>query len=381
MSNVSNDFCGVVGFFFLNGILSRKTAERANSYIQENIENLRDYGELFTILDTKTGKKNHSFDSRETALFLDFCFANDLQNIDKIPALFLRYAQTVSRGTANRIADRRGLRGSDRFMGVQYYSDAVFTILSELAYCSTEWQFVRFESIRHEVREIPYNRVNHNSGMVEQDHHKRTVFIINENHVVQNSERAKLLLRDSLRCVGSWVAISPSGELVIPCFREKKSNPDTGEVENRTIGIDPTFSFLRIVQTVASNSFFTLELGPQSRGFEPLSAELADSRRKAGYRETLVDEFEIILNSEKFSTQEKNVARSLSATFDHKHDDGVLTLCGLRTNGIRKSLRAELFMVWFENYCAVANTRPHLDHFRKMVKNFKRHVQRFFSEE
>jgi hypothetical protein len=377
MSNVSNGFCGVVGYFFSAGVLSRKMAERANSYIQENIENLRDYGDLFTILDAKTDKKKQTFDSRESALFLDFCFSNELQNVDRIPALFLRYAQTVSRGTANRIADRKNLRGSDRFAGVQYYSDAVFTIMSELAYCSTEWEFVRFESIRHETREVSYSRKN-DAGMMIEEFKERTVFIVNEKHVCQNSERAKLLLRESVKCFGSWVAISPNGELVIPCFRERYFDTESKKTKIRTTGIDPTFSFLRIIHTVASNSFFALELGPQTRKFEPLAAEFADNRRK---RDNFVDEFDAVIGHEKFSEQEKNIARSLSATFNHKHKNGILDLCGVWESGARKKSNAQLLANWYGNYCAIANTRPHFDHFRKMVKNFRRHVQRFFSED
>jgi hypothetical protein len=378
MSNVSNGFCGVVAFFFSAGVLSRKMAERANSYIQENIENLRDYGDLFTLLDNKTDGKLLVSDSRESALFLDFCFANNLQNIERIPALFLRYAQTVSRGTANRIADRKNLRGSDRFTGVQYYSDAVFTVMSELAYCSTEWEFVRFESIRHEIREVPYNRVNNHSGMIEEHFNERTVFLINEKHVCQNTDRAKLLLRESTKCFGSWIAISPNGEIVVPCFRERYFNEQTQKTAIRTTGIDPTFSFLRIMHTVASNSFFTLELGPQSRKFEPMAAELADNRRK---RDNFVDEFEAVIGHEKFSEQEKNIARALSATFNHKHKNGILDLCGLWESGARKKSTSELMANWYQNYCAIANNRPHFEHFRKMVKNFRRHVQRFFSED
>jgi hypothetical protein len=377
MSNVSNGFCGVVGYFFSAGVLSRKMSERANSYIQENIENLRDYGDLFTLTDNKTGKKKQTFDSRESALFLDFCFANELQNTDRIPALFLRYAQTVSRGTANRIADRKNLRGSDRFTGVQYYSDAVFTIMSELAYCSTEWEFVRFESIRHETREVSYSRKN-NAGMMVEELKERTVFIVNEKHVCQNSERAKLLLRESVKCFGSWVAISPNGELVIPCFRERYFDTESKKTKIRTTGIDPTFSFLRIIHTVASNSFFALELGPQTRKFEPLAAEFADNRRK---RDNFVDEFDAVIGHEKFSEQEKNIARALSATFNHKHKNGILDLCGVWESGARKKSNAQLLANWYGNYCAIANTRPHFDHFRKMVKNFRRHVQRFFSED
>ena len=141
-------------------------------------------------------------------------------------------------------------------------------------------------------------------------------------------------------------------------------------------GIDPTFSFLRIMHTVASNSFFALELGPQSRKFEPMAAELADNRRK---RDNFVDEFDAIIGHDKFSEQEKNIAKALSATFNHKYKGGILELCGSEWN--KNSWKAELFVKWYQNYCAVANNRPHLDHFRKMVKNFRRHVQRFLSED
>ncbi len=376
MSNVSCQFCDVVAFFHSAGVLSRGIANRADQFISENRENLRDYGDLFALLDEKTGKLKTTFDSRNVSLFLDFCFANNLQNVDRIPALFLRYAKTVSRGIAGRVAERKKLTGSDRYRGLNYYSDSAFCIFSELAYCSTEWQIVRVESIHHETRSMPYLRTTE-SGIVEQRFSDRTVFILNNEIVCRNTERANLLNSEIVRCVGSWVAVSPNGEIVMPAKRERFFDEKTQTTKTRIVEIEPSFSFLRILWIITSNSFFSLELGPQDREFDELSTELADNRRKIGYRESVVDEFQTILDSEKFSDQEKNIVRALDATFDHKFDNGIFDICRSRYS----VGSGQMLKFWYSNYCAVANTEPHFEHFRKMVKNFRRHVRREFNIE
>lgn len=368
MSNVSCQFCDCVRFFFENGTISRGVAIQAESFISQNRENARDYGELFEILDSKNDKRLFSFHSVDVSLFLEFCFSNGLQNLESIAVLFMKWAKTVSRGIASKIVELRRLRGESAYFGRLYYSDSAFTILCELAYGSTDWEIHRIQSFHHETAKITISRQREN-GMFEECESTRTVFILNNEIQCRNTKRSQLIERDFLKCENSLVVVTPTGDVVIPCKREREIV--NGIPKMRIVEIEPTFSFLRLFLTVVSNSFFVMELGPQNRKADMMAAEHRDARqsRKVEHEE----EIDVVLNSENFSEQEKNIAKAMIETVGNQFENGTLSFAMFRQTG-----SSAMFQLFYENFCAFANTKPHKDHFRKMVKNFKRHVRRYF---
>lgn len=389
-----DSFCSCVQFLFVNGAISRGVAIQANEFISQNLENQRDYGPLFAILDDYTDSRQWEFESREVSLLLEFGFANNLHflenrdsdgNIKKgcFPEFFVQWAQAVSRGIARKIVELRRLRGESAYFGRLYYSESAFTILCELAYNSTEWEIHRIESIHHETANVPYAAKRPN-GMIEETTRERSAFILNNEIVLRNTKRVQLIERDFLKCENSLVFVTPTGDVVIPCKREmtevEVTNKATGKRETvkrlQVVEIEPTFSFLRLFLTVVSNSFFVLELGPQNRKVDTFNSENGlvehrDARRSR--KSEIEEEIDVVLGSENFSEQEKNVARALVETIGKQFDNGVLSIASFRQAG-----RGVMFKQFYENFCAFANSQPHKDHFRKMVKNFKRHVRRYF---
>lgn len=371
MSNVSCEFCEVVRFMFEKGAISRGTAILAESFISQNRENARDYGDLFELLNPKTGKRDFLFHSVDVSLFLEFAFSHELQNVHHVAALFMKWASVVSRGIAAKIVQLRGLNGRSAYQGSQYYWESCKGIFSELAYGGTDWQLVRLQSIQHETRAIPYSQKREN-GMFMESMRDRTVYILNNEIVCRNTKRAEMIEREFLRCENSLVMVTPTGDIIIPSKRERFVDSD-GNVKTRIVEIEPTFSHLRLFITVVRNSFFALELGPQTHKADKLAAEHRDARRsRKPEREERID---VVLGSENFSEQEKNIARAMDLVFNYKFENGVLSFANFRQTGV-----PAVFDMLYGNFCAIANTRPHKEHFRKMVKNFKRHLTRYFNQ-
>lgn len=366
-----NEVVGVVGFFSNLGILTADMAVRADSYIREYTEEIEDR-EAVVLICEKTGETLAVFHQRESSAFLDWCFLNGLILIPEIASLLNAVNLGRANGIAARVVEQKRLK-EFAFMGRNYYAQAAHNILNEVVYNSTEWKIVRLESIDAIDVEIPRTK-NSPKGYTYEENRQQSRFLINGEFVVENSEVTRDIQRQFLKCENSLIAVSPSGQVSIPRFRESYFDEKTQSRKFRFVGIDPTFSFMRISYTIVQNNFFSLELGPQSRKHQEFAAEYKDARQSAGERDNF-DPFEFVANSPDFSQQEKQISESLFLTTEKQMADVIFNTPD------KVQLSTVLLREWFETFCGVSNNRPHFDHFRKMVRNFKKHVRRETAEE
>jgi hypothetical protein len=361
-----NEVVGVVGFFSNLGILTVDMAVRADFYIREYTEEIEDR-EAVVLICEKTGNTLAIFHQRESSAFLDWCFLNGLILISEIASLLNAVNLGRANGIAARVVEQKRLK-EFAFMGRNYYANAAHNLLNEVIYNSTEWKIVRLLSIENidaEVSRVRTSRIGYTYERINTE----SRFLINGEYVVENSEVTRDIQRQFLKCENSLIAVSPSGQVSIPRFRESYFDEKTQSRKFRFVGIDPTFSFMRISYTIVQNNFFSLELGPQSRKHQEFAAEYKDARQSAGLRDNF-DPFEFVANSPDFSQQEKQISESLFLTTEKNIADAVFNAS--KQSGLSKVMLRE----WFETFCAVSNNRPHFDHFRKMVRNFKKHARR-----
>ena len=363
---VKNEVVGVVGFFSNLGILTADMAVRANSYIREYTEKIEDR-EAVVLICEKTGKTLAVFHQRESSAFLDWCFLNGMILIPEVASLLNAVNLGRANGIAARVVEQKRLK-EFAFVGRNYYANAAHNLLNEVIYNATEWTIVRLLSIENTDAEIDYTRTSV-KGFTYLETQTKSRFLINGKFVVENSEVTRDIQRQFLKCENSLIAVSPSGQVSIPRFRESYFDEETQSRKFRFVGIDPTFSFMRISYTIVQNNFFSLELGPQSRKHQELSAELKDSRQSAGERDNF-DLFEFVANSDEFSEQEKQISESLFLANEKNMADVVMNA------GIGQRISSVLIYNWYDTFCSVANTKPHYDHFKRMVRNFKKHLRR-----
>ena len=361
-----NEVVGVVGFFSGLGILTADMAVRADSYIREYTEEIEDR-EAVVLICEKTGKTLAVFHQRESSAFLDWCFLNGLILISEIASLLNAVNLGRANGIAARVVEQKRLK-EFAFMGRNYYAQAAHNILNEVVYNATEWRIVRLESIDAIDVEIPRTK-NSPKGYTYEENREQSRFLVNGKYVVENSEVTRDIQRNFVRCENSLIAVSPSGQVSIPRFRESYFDEKTQSRKFRFVGIDPTFSFMRISYAIVQNNFFSLELGPQSRKHQEFAAEYKDARQSAGERDNF-DLFEFVANSPDFSQQEKQVSESLFLTTEKQMADIVMEA------GSGQRISSVLTYNWYDTFCSVANTKPHYGHFKRMVRNFKKHLRR-----
>mgnify|MGYP003652986294 FL=1 len=84
----------------------------------------------------------------------------------------------------------------------------------------------------------------------------------------------------------------------------------------------------------------------------------------------------MIAESDQFSKQEKHMASALGIVVG----DSVNNIAGFMTSrtGGGTNYKQQLIRSWYDAFCGVANSKPHKDHFTKMVRNFQKHCRRFF---
>ena len=395
---------GVVAYMVAMGVLNADTAKRAARYITrytaEYIANRNgvegDTVMDVQILDPKTGEVKWEFHRLEVSGFLDWAHLVGLRDvrvvfegeeITPVASLLNRVNEGRANGIAQRQVERRKLVAENIGIGRAYYAEAAHNLLNEVCFGTTGWQIVRLESmttIKHSFKSTRTSK----TGLTVEENRVRSAYLVNGKIVVRNSRLARMLYLDLARCEGSLVAISPRGILTMPATRERTFV--NGKPVTEITGLDPTLSFLRLTYVLVSNAFFVLELGPQSVKHQPLAAELVSVRgiRDQGeYRETTVDEFAVIEQSPEFSKQEKHICAALGIVVGD-NVNGLVALIGVaggsNAEGCKNhgnSARQLLMSQWYETFCGVANTKPHVKHFSRMVKNFKKHVRRFFTTE
>lgn len=378
------------------GVLTAETAKRAAEYILNHIGDNTDSVMDVQILDPKLeGVVLWEFHRLEVSGFLDWAFLVGLKDVKvlvnvegksegeyiyPVASLVNKVNAGRANGIARRQVERRKLRGSDAHVGRAYYADAAHNLLNEVCYGTTGWRIVRLESIVSDTRVFKHTAVN-DLGCTTEVSSKRSAYIVNGSIVVRNTKLARRVYLESLNCLGTLVAISPNGILTMPATRERTVD-NRGKVTTEVTGLEPTLSMMRITYVLVSNAFFVLELGPQSVKHQPLAAEYTDARNSAGYRETTVDEFEVIANSPEFSTQEKHICHALGIVVgDNVNGLAMFLGVGLPVakGGFGGNAHRVLMAQWYEVFCGVANTKPHVKHFSRMVKNFRKHVRRFFA--
>lgn len=389
---------GVVAYMLSVGVLTAETAKRAEQYILNHIAE-----DIDTVVDVqiscpKTGKVLWEFSRLEVAGFIDWAVLVGLRNVKvlinaegkssgewvcPVASLINKVNAGRANGIAQRQIERRKLVGENIGVGRAYYANAAHNLLNEVCYSGTEWKVVRLESITKTTKVFQSTAIN-DLGCTTEVNRKRNAYLVNGSIVVRNTKLARRVFLESLRCVGTLVAISPNGVLTIPATRERKVDAN-GKVSTEVTGLEPTLSFMRITYVLVSNAFFVLELGPQSTKHQPMASELLDVRGvkdQGEYRETTVDEFEVIANSPEFSKQEKQVCEALGIVVGD-NVNGLAAFLGVgltvADGGYGGNARQVLLSQWYDVFCGVANTKPHKSHFRKMVQNFRKHVRRFFT--
>lgn len=362
---------GVVAYMLSVGVLTAETAKRAAQYVLNYVGDNTDSTVDVQILNPKTEEVLWEFTRLEASGFLDWAFLVGLRMLEPVASLANKVNAGRANGIAQRQVERRKLVGENIGIGRAYYAQAAHNLLNEVCYSSTDWKIVRLESITS-IDHVFKSTARNDLGCTTEVERERSAYLVNGTIVVRNSKLARRIFLEELKCVGTLVAISPRGIITMPATRER-SVDDKGKVTTVVTGLEPTLSFMRITYVLVSNAFFVLELGPQSVKHQPLAAEFVVSRDLSGYRETTVDEFAVIENSPEFSTQEKHICAAL----------GIVV--GDNVNGLhafldgKNSAYHQLMRQWYEAFCAVANTRPHNQHFSRMVKNFRKHVRRFFT--
>lgn len=370
MSGLKSENVGVVEFFLNSGVLSVEMAESADSFVREYTEDIDD--QTGVILDSeKTGEILAKFCQRESSAFLDWCYLRGMIQNDSIS----RFLNAVNKGRANgiakRVVERKNLKEFS-FVGMRYYANAAHNILNEVVYDSTDWRIVRLLKIENIDKKMSYTKIS-DKGISYERIEKKSKFLINGKYVVENSPIVRMIAADFLKCENSLIGISPSGKITIPRIQEAYEN-SKGEKKRRTVAIEPTFSFMIISYTIVSNNFFPLELGPMSVKYQPLAPETKQALLSSGKRDNF-DEFQFIADSPEFSEQEKQISESLFLTTEKNLADVIIG------SGNKVKLSSVLLREWFDVFCGVANTKPHFDHFRKMVRNFRKHVRRIHAKD
>lgn len=402
---------GVVAYMVAVGVLGTESAKRAARYIARHTAEYIDYHggvETDGVVDVqihcpKTGVVLWEFTRLEISGFLDWAYLVGLldakvlinaegksegEYVHPVASLINRVNVGRANGIAQRQVERRRLVAENIGIGRAYYADAAHTLLNEACFGTTGWQIVRVESMTTIKHNFKSTRIS-KTGLTGEQDRVRSAYLVNGEIVVRNSRLARMVYLDFARCEGSLVAISPRGILTMPSTRERKTVD--GKETTEITGLDPTLSFMRLTYILVSNAFFVLELGSQSTKHQPLAAEMQDSRgiRDQGpYRETTVDEFAVIEESPEFSKQEKHICAALGIVVGD-NVEGLTAFLGLTGNvgsgdNLRhtgNNVRQVMMRQWYEVFCGVANTKPHVKHFSRMVKNFKKHVRRFFTTE
>lgn len=369
----SSDVAGVVEFFSNYGILSAELAVEAQKFVENYTADLSDVDtETLILEDEKNGKTIAVFHSRESSAFIDWCYLKGILNVPLVASFVNATNKGRANGIAKRIAERKALN-KFTFIGRQYYATAAHNILNELMFRSTDWKIIPLQSM--ELINCDDERLKTTkTGIVTTYTWKVSRFLVNGKYVVLNDKTNKRIFNDFLKCKNSLVGISPNGRMTIPRI-QKTGFDQNGKRFRETIGLDPTFSIMRISWTIVQNSFFLLELGPLSTKFEPLATEIQQVRETVGYRDNF-DEFEFISNSKEFSKQEKHISESLFLTTENTN-----LAKRILNNENRVKISSVLLKLWFETFCGVSNSQPHYDHFRKMVSNFRKHINRVLPKE
>lgn len=371
MSIFKSENVDVVSFFSNKGILTAEMADRAAAFVADYTADLSDMDTTTVVLlSEKAGEILAEFHARESSAFLDWCYLNGLILVSEIASFVNAVNKGRANGIAKRVVERKNLKEFS-FVGMQYYANSAHNILNEVMYNSTDWKIVRLLSIENVDCEISETEITKQGISVERIR-ERSRFLINGEYVVENSPITRMIAADFLKCENSLIGISPTGRVTIPRIQETFENLK-GEKKRRTVAVEPTFSFMRISYTIVANNFFSLELGPMSVKFQPLAAETQQALLSSGNRDNF-DEFQFIADSPEFSEQEKKISESLFLTTEKNLADVIIG------NSADIKLSGVLLRDWFETFCGVANTRPHYDHFRKMVRNFRKHVKRIHSQ-
>ena len=364
---------GVVAYMLNAGVLDDQTAVKADEYIVKHIGDESDGTMDVQVLDEKTGVVLWEFHRLEVSGFLDWAYLAGILHLDPVAFLLNKVNAGRANGIARRQVERRKLTGENIAIGMRYYAAAAHNLLNEVCYGSTGWVTVKLESMVL-VNHVFEGQRRNKLGMSKTFDSKRQAYMVNGEIVVRKNTTSTRVFNALRKCIGTLVSVSPRGMMSIPCTRVSHID-DMGKTHTEITGLDPTLSFLRMTYVLVSNAFFVLELGPISTKHESLSAEFKDARATAGYRQTEVDQFAVIAESDQFSKQEKHMTSALGIVVG----DIVNNIAGFMQAGKgMASAKHQLSRAWYEAFCGVANTEPHIQHFRKMVKNFQKHCRRFF---
>jgi hypothetical protein len=306
---------------------------------------------------------------------IDACFANGSQCDDSVVAAFLAVLESFGNGIASIVLDKRFDRGypveSEHCQKGRADYAALATIMAqEIAYGVADCHIVRFESVVPTTVQRHKTRVSKVTGKVWTIHEVCKGYVINGTYEVYSNYVARELYNNAAKYAGKWIVLVASGNsdtcYNATCKVKRGDMLENGKREK--LGILPDTSFLKtLFRTVLS--CFESQNGHSDGTFDEFTTETKSARKSAGYRETDVD-VELLLGSDDFSEQDKNVLRAVEMTLDADSVGSVVENLAFTDESLRDDFRTT-----FEG---LRGKPVEPEYFDKIVRNLRKKIVRFF---
>lgn len=378
----------VVSHFHNTGVITTDEANEVHAVVMaaSGIVSEDDKATLFSLADKQTSEILDEFDSVECSAFVDYAFDHDWHERPELVDLFVKCWQVAAFGIANRLMAGQVILPENISKARNDWQAVACIVGQEIAYGSANCHVVKVntvEPIPEMIRKC--NKVS-DSGISFVEEYHTTGYLVNDKYQCYANYDVDQIRLNLRTCKGSWIVITESvGNVDCYTLSARKVKGERYKTGKQTIdgkdiwrrdneGIEPVFSFMRVLFGATINRFVTSALGGITTAHDEFAAETKDTRRSAGVRESDSD-FDMVLDSVEFSEQEKTLVRALELTVlgDENYKATVDDIRELLIANAKQSIWA-----FKANYEGLANEAVHVRRFQRMVKNLKKHIRRFF---